>query len=98
VNQVCNEHDKATPVHFAVLAQNIESVQILLKKGANPNARDSAGNNSMHFAVMVENLPIVKLLDDFGCDATVKNDDGLCAIEVAQEEGDKEILLHFMSL
>ncbi|TNV78094.1 hypothetical protein FGO68_gene14558 [Halteria grandinella] len=97
VNQICNEHDKATPLHFAVLAQNIENVKLLLKNGANPNARDTIGNNSMHFAVMVENLPIVKLLDDFGCDASVKNDSEMCAIDVAQNEGNKDIMLHFMA-
>jgi ankyrin repeat protein len=74
VNQVNNEHDKATALHFAVLAQNLDNVKLLLKHGANPSARDTIGNNAMHFAVMVESLPIVKLLDDFGADASVKND------------------------
>jgi hypothetical protein len=42
-------------------------------------------------------LPIVKLLDDFGADATIKNSDDLCPIDIAQSDELKEIVLHFMS-
>jgi ankyrin repeat protein len=31
------------------------------------------GNTPMHFAVSLNSLPMVKMLDDFGADATVKN-------------------------
>lgn len=55
------------------------------------------GNTLMHFAVAVQNLPIVKLLDDFGADATIKNSDDLCPIDIAQNDELKEIVLHFMS-
>lgn len=97
VNQVCNEYDRATPLQFAVLAQQEDNVKLLLRHGANPNARDSLGNTPMIFAVMIENLAMVKILDDFGGDASVKNDEGICAIELAQKENNKEILIHFMS-
>lgn len=97
VNALCNEHDRATPLQFAVVAQNLENAHILLKNGANPNARDIVGNNAIIFATMFDNLELVKLLDQFGADATVQNDNGVCAIELAQRENKKEILLHFMS-
>lgn len=69
VNQVCNDFDKATPLHFAVLGANEANAKILLKHNANPNAKDSMGNTPMHFAVAVQSLPLVKMLDDFGADA-----------------------------
>ncbi len=37
----------------------------------------------MHFAVAVNSLPLVKLLDDFGADATIKNLEEECPIEIA---------------
>lgn len=40
-NQICNEHDRATPLHFAVLANNYENTKLLLKYNGNPNAKDS---------------------------------------------------------
>ena len=39
-NILSNEFDRATPLHFAVLANNIENAKLLLKKKANPNLRD----------------------------------------------------------
>jgi ankyrin repeat protein len=46
VNQICNEHDRATPLHFAVLANNYDNARFLLKYNANPNAKDSVRNSS----------------------------------------------------
>ena len=40
-NSLSNDFDRATPLHFAILADNIENAKLLLKKKANPNARDS---------------------------------------------------------
>ncbi len=51
----------------------------------------------MHFAVAHEDLALVKLLDNFGGDATVKSDEGECAIELAERNGIKDVVLHFMS-
>ena len=92
-----NDFDRATPLHFSVLADNQENVKMLLKKKANPNARDSMGNTPMHFAVTINSLPIVKLLDDFGADATIKNMEEECPIDLAQKEDQKELIAHFMS-
>lgn len=41
VNQICNMQDQATPLHFAVLANNYDNARLLLKFMANANARDS---------------------------------------------------------
>lgn len=51
----------------------------------------------MHFAVMHKNLGIVKLLDEYNADATIKNDDGVCPIDLAISEDLREIKLHFMA-
>jgi ankyrin repeat protein len=40
-NQICNEFDRATPLHFAVLIRNEDNVKLLLRKNANPNAKDN---------------------------------------------------------
>lgn len=37
----------------------------------------------MHFACYGQNLSIVRLLDEYNADATIKNDIGICAIDVA---------------
>ena len=51
----------------------------------------------MHFAVAVNNLSLAKALDEYGADATVKNDEGQCPIEIAQQSELNELVLHFMA-
>jgi hypothetical protein len=51
----------------------------------------------MHFAVAADSLPLVKLLDDYGADATIKNLEEECAIDIAQRDDLKELVSHFMS-
>ncbi len=40
----------------------------------------------MHFAVTFDNFPLVKLLDDYGADATIKNGEDNCPIEIAEQQ------------
>ena len=96
-NQLCNEVDRATPLHFAVLANKLENVKMLLRYGANVNHKDSLGNTAMHLAVANQNLRIVKALEEFGAQATIRNDDDVCAIDTAITEDFKEIKMWFLS-
>jgi hypothetical protein len=50
----------------------------------------------MHFAVAAKNLSIVRMLDDYSADATLKNKDGICPIDIAITEDLKDIKFHFM--
>lgn len=67
---------------------------MLLKYNANPNQKDSVriiiyinlkqiGNTPMHFAAMSGNLSIVRMLDEYNADATIKNDNDVCSIDIA---------------
>ena len=96
MNQICNEQDRATPLHFAILANNYDNAKLLLKFLANPNAKDSLGNTPMHFAVAAKNLSMVRMLDDYAANATHKNVDGICPIDVSITEDLKDIKLHFI--
>jgi ankyrin repeat protein len=97
VNQICNEQDRATPLHFAILANNYDNAKLLLKFLANPNAKDSLGNTPMHFAVAAKNLSMVRMLDEYAANATHKNIDGICPIDVSITEDLKDIKLHFIA-
>jgi ankyrin repeat protein len=97
VNQICNEQDRATPLHFAILANNYDNAKLLLKFLANPNAKDSLGNTPMHFAVAAKNLSMVRMLDEYAANATHKNVDGICPIDVSITEDLKDIKLHFIA-
>jgi ankyrin repeat protein len=96
-NQLCNDVDRATPLHFAVLANKLDNAKMLLRYGANVNSRDSMGNTALHFAVQNRNLRLVKALEELGGNATLKNEDELCAIDTTITEDYKEIKMYFMS-
>lgn len=65
-----------TALHHAVGAQNLEMVDLLLARGADPNVRDE-GDNAMpiHFAAENGDLEIVKRLVEHGSDTIGTGDD-----------------------
>ena len=95
-DMICNELDRATPLHFAIVSGNLENAKILLRNGANVNSKDANDNTPMHFAVSSNNLRTVRLLDEYGASATSVNVDEICAIDIALTEDFKDIKMHFL--
>ena len=50
----------------------------------------------MHYAVANKNLNLVKLLEDNNANALIKNEDGICPIDIAISEDLRDIKLQFM--
>ena len=96
VNQICNLHDKATPLHFAILSNNFTSAKLLLNSNANPNAKDSLGNTPYHFAVSSKNRQLMQLLEESGGNALLENSKGISALDYAGIENVKAGKLFFM--
>lgn len=94
-NEVSNEIDLATPLHFAALNNCLTNVDRLLEKGAKVTVSDSAGNTAMHFAVMNGSLELIMLLDAKGADASYANRDGITPIMMAFEN--QQISIYFKS-
>ena len=61
------------PLNHAVLDNAIDSVSILLERGANPNNKDSTGNTPLHY---VRSEETVQLLIDYGADKNITNNEG----------------------
>jgi ankyrin repeat protein len=96
-NEICNEIDQSSPLHFAVLAGDYHNVKVLLNNGAAPNNRDREGNTPMHLAVATRNLQLVRLLEENFGNADIKNIDGVTAYDIAITENLQEIKLFFIS-
>ena len=95
-NQICNTIDRASPLHFAVIAGNKSNMQILLKNGAAVNAKDNVGNTALHMAVAQQSLPMVRILDKYGADGRIKNIDDISALDMAISEDIRDIKLFMM--
>ncbi|GFS92088.1 ankyrin-3 [Nephila pilipes] len=72
-----------TPLHAAVLHDHWETAQILLLKGANPNAQNQYGRTPLHYAAERGNLDLVECLLDENADIFIKDCENKTVIELA---------------
>jgi ankyrin repeat protein len=61
-----------------------DAFAVLLKGGANPNAKTSDGNTMLHMAAQAGNLDMIRALADAGVKFDATNKDGLTALDVAE--------------
>lgn len=81
------DHNKQSPLCYAVGNNHIECVKILLRRRANPNLVQNWGNTAMHICAMSKaSKAIFQLLVESGGDLTVRNDDGKTPVEVMGQE------------
>lgn len=87
--------DKADGEELLMLAAGLGLVDIakyLLEKGVSPNARGVKKRTALMAAVAFEKTSIVKLLLDYSANLDLEDDDGLTAIQVAENKSNDEIL------
>ena len=75
------------PLHAAVAARNIAIVQLLLDRGADPNARQQVGYTPLMGAAGAGRDDLVSLLLARGADPGLVSEDGKTAAGVALEHG-----------
>lgn len=100
--------DHMLPIMCAVENRNKGITELLIKYGANPNARhDGNGFTPLHLAVDVEgdaawqsgeppNIAIIEILLASGADPSIKNEIGSTAYDVAKDYEFKEAM-HVLS-
>ena len=78
------------PIH---IANDGESLQLLLDFGALPDAQDRVGNTALHFAVMAKDAERVQMLLAKDCDIHVRNRAGSSPLHLANDASIAQILL-----
>lgn len=81
-----------TPLMAATVKKNKELVELLLKKGANPNKIDANGSTALHYAVIFNFEEIVELLVNANADSTLKDNREKTAFDYAKITDNKKII------
>lgn len=84
-----------TGLHVVVHDSKLNTVnnlaELLLAKGANPNARNNNGDTPLHLAASANSFTLVKLLVSKGADVNAKGQYGSTALHSAAFYGNKEM-------
>lgn len=87
-----SDFKQQTPLMLAAHNKDHETVEALLKAGADPNLRDFTGRTALHAAVASRCLRSAALILEYGCDATITSLDGATALHTATRMGERSIV------
>jgi uncharacterized protein len=91
VNAKASNSLQVGPIHAAVARSDLQTLQLLLENGANPNLTQQRLMRPMHEAAAAGNLPAVAMLLMFGAEPDARNEEGKTAADFAREKGFTEI-------
>lgn len=79
-------------IHCAAAGRSLACVNLLLERGADPNARQSGGFTPLHSAAQNGSVEMVKVLLERGADRSLATDDGRLALDFAKEKGHTAVI------
>src|SRR6266404_3585794 len=85
---VTDIHDHRTPLHWAGLNFDVESIKALLGRGANINASDDYGQTALMQAASTTDRETVKFLIEHGADVNSESKNGSTALSLARRDRD----------
>ena len=87
VNAAARNAQKVAPLHAAAAVRDLDTMRLLLDRGADPNARQQQGFVALQTAAIHGDTEMAKLLLDHGADKNAKADDGKSAADMARDKG-----------
>lgn len=88
LEEKCKKY-QATPLIYAVNNNSLRTVKELIDLGAEINAVDMDGNNSLHYAVVNNNEEIAQFLLDSGINSSQRSVEGLTPVALARSLGSR---------
>lgn len=83
VHAVAENPTRLRPLHSAVAARDVDSVRMLLERGAEPDARQQGGHTALMGAAHHGDEALVELLLQHGADPSLRSDEGRTAGDLA---------------
>ena len=93
INSHSRNELRAAPIQSAVAAGHERVVQMLLRLGADPNAREQGGYTPLHAATQNGNEDMIRILLYGGADLTLRGKDGKTPLDLAMESGDEKTII-----
>lgn len=90
-NVIANNPMRVAPLHSACAASSYEIAELLIKAGANVNAKQMRGVTPLHSAAHNGQTKLAGLLIERGADVQAETDDGKTPLVMAEEKGHQEI-------
>ena len=90
VNAAADNAMRVAPVHAAAASCDRETMQLLLERGADANARQQLDYTPLHGAASRGDIEMAKILLAHGADKTAKGADGQSVADVARSHGHPE--------
>ena len=90
VNAAADNAMKVAPVHAAAAACDRETMELLLARGADPNAKQQVDYTPLHGAASRGDIEMAKLLLAHGADRSARGSDGQSIADVARSHGHPE--------
>ena len=81
-----------TPLNSAAAGRHADVAELLLDRGADPNARQGSGWTPLHSAAHNGDGETVALLLARGADAAATNDEGATVLSMAEESGKADVI------
>ena len=73
-------------IHTAIISDNLEELENLLKLGENPDILDKSGETPLYLTVDIENYDAMIILLEFGADCNIQKNDGNTPLHLATEK------------
>lgn len=90
VNAVAENPMRVAPVHAAASARDLETLRLLLDRGADANAKQQMDYTALHGAAARGDVDMAKLLLEHGARRDAHGEDGKTPADVAREHGQNE--------
>jgi len=89
---VFGPHGGETPLHAAVGYGQVETIALLVAKGAKVNAQTTDGNTPLHFAALYHQPEAAQKLLQLGANRSIKNSKAQTPLEAANAKGDSDLI------